>query len=163
MDSTNNYLYIAYSYGYEENLKEVCDLLSSLRIPYKHYHKGKKYSDSDLLNSSGVVFILSDFEWEHNLDALTMGVKGELCKVLTNKIPIYIAYKRQSDDVLGIYKATITPDTHNKFVTISGIKSTGVSIGSSKEFRFDSKSIDKSTQLFNYNTNNKKNLLLFLI
>lgn len=162
MDSTNNYLYIAYSYGYEENLKEVCDLLTSLRISYKHYHKGERYSDSDLLNSSGVVFILSDFEWQYNLDDLTIGVKGELCKVLTNKIPIYIAYKRQSDDTLGIYKAMITPDSNKEFVTISGIKGTGVFKDGSREFHFTPKIEDKSIKVFNYNTDSKKKLLLML-
>lgn len=155
MNSTNDYLYIAYSYGYEKNLEEVCNLLTSLGIPYKHS------SDEELLNSSGVVFILSDFEWEHDLDELTTGVKGELCKVLTNKIPIYIAYKRQSDDVLGIYKAMITPDIHNEFVTISGIRSTGVFERYSREFRFVSNPEDKSTQLFSYNLDNKKKLLTY--
>lgn len=145
----------------KKNLKEVCELFTSLKIPYKHYHRGEKYSDEELLKSSGVVFILSDFEWKHDLDSLTMGVKGELCKVLTNKIPIYIAYKRQSDDVLEIYKAIITPDAHNEFLTISGVKNTGIFKGSSREFKFVSKPEDKSTQLFSYNLDNKKKLLTY--
>lgn len=161
MDSTNNYLYIAYSYGYEKNLKEVCELLTSLKIPYKHYHRGEQYSDEELLKSSGVVFILSDFEWEHDLDTLTKGIRSELCKVLTNKIPIYIAYKRQSNNALGIYKAMITPDPLNEYVTISGIQSTGVFKEYSREFRFVSNPKDKSTQLFSYNLDNKKKLLTY--
>lgn len=161
MNSTNDYLYIAYSYGYEKNLEEVCNLLTSLGIPYKHYHRGEKYSDEELLKSSGVVFILSDFKWEHDLDTLTKGIRSELCKVLTNKIPIYIAYKRQSNNALGIYKAMITPDPLNEYVTISGIQSTGVFEGYSREFKFVSKPENKSTQLFSYNLDNKKKLLTY--
>lgn len=152
MDSTNNYLYISYSY--EENLEEVGNLLTSLKVPYKCH------SNKDIYGSSGVVFVLSeDYDWKSELDDLYDNIQKDLCVALTKHIPIYIAYKKRSTDMLGIYKAEIT---YEDGIFISGKVSTGVFKEYGDKFKFTPKPIENSYE-FNTCSNNKKKKLLILL
>ena len=149
MDSTNNYLYISSSY--EENLEEICNLLIPLKVPYK-------YRNKDIYGSSGVVFVLSeDYDWKYKLDDLSDNIQKDLCIALSRNIPIYIAYKKRSDNMLGIYKAELI---HEGSIFISGIRSTGTFRDHHNKFEFASKPRESSWEFVA--NNNKKKLLTLL-
>lgn len=152
MDSTNDYLYISCSY--EENLEEVCNLLTSLKVPYKYR------TSKDIYGSSGAVFILSeDYDWKLEIDNLSNCIQRDLCVALSKNIPIYIAYKKRSDDMLGIYKAELI---HEGCIFISGIRSTGTFREYNNKFQFAPKPKENSWE-FTVNTNiNRKKLLTLL-
>lgn len=152
MDSTNNYLYISYSH--EENLEEVRNLLTSLKIPHK-YHTSK-----DIYGSSGVVFILSeDYDWKYEIDDLSVCTQKDLCVALSKNIPIYIAYKKRSDDMLGIYKAELIYEDN---ILISGIRSTGTFRDYHNKFQFAPKPKESPWDFTTNNINNRKKFLILL-
>lgn len=152
MDYTNKPFYVTYAYSYEEELEEVCNLLDSLNIPYKASTK------DSIANSSGIIFIIPDFSWKSAIDDLIISIKEDLCEAIDKKIPLYIAYKRKSDNMLGIYEAKIESDD---YITLTGIAGTGVFKGGRRTLKYlsETPTIEK---INNLRLNNRKQLLLLL-
>lgn len=103
-----NKVYISYSMQFAHLVGQVSPLLETLGYESNYWKMGTKYDSSSLIKSDIAVFIIDDFNWGIDIDSMTRGSKTELELCKKFNIPVYIAYKRKSDDTIGFYKASFT-------------------------------------------------------
>lgn len=102
-----NKIYISYSMQYAHLASEVYDLLEKQGYEVSCWDIGREYSEKPLREADAVVFILNDYNWGCKIPDMTRGTKNEyhICSKIGK--PMYIAYKRSSDNQLIIYEADV--------------------------------------------------------
>lgn len=105
-----NKIYISYSMQYAYLVPRVYNLLTEQGYEVSYWKIGTMYSEKPLREADAVVFILNDYNWGCEISAMTRGTKNEYDICSKESKQMYIAYKRQSDDQLVIYKADVEFD-----------------------------------------------------
>lgn len=114
-----NKAYISYSMQHANLVPEVETFVKSIGYEPRYWKMGTKYDSTVLKSSDIAIFIINEFNWGTKVEDMTRGIKKELETCIKNKIPVYIAYKRKTDNILGIYDSTYDKTT---LVGIGGSK-----------------------------------------
>lgn len=99
----NKTAYISYSMNCSHLVPDVENLLKDKGYEVSYWIKGTPYKDDCLLNADAVVFILNKFDWGCEVKNMTRGVKNEYQTCVKENKPMYVAYKRKTDNQLLIY------------------------------------------------------------
>lgn len=101
----NKTAYISYSMNCSHLVPDVENLLKDKGYEVSYWIKGTPYKDDYLLNADAVVFILNKFDWGCEVKNMTRGVKNEYQTCVKENKPMYVAYKRKTDNQFLIYES----------------------------------------------------------
>lgn len=117
-------IYISYSTDYYNCAEVVKDNLEKANTDVTMWIPGTRYSDKLIRSCDTVVFIVKNFEFDSDVEKLTLGVIKELLLALKEKKNIKIAYIKK-DKTLRYYDAHLSLNAKGGLF-FTGITGSGV-------------------------------------